>query len=152
MAGDAVNRETLRDAFVALLDTALVGSSLPVQAIYGYQVGDFQDQSPVVVVTSGGSERDKKQIGSSLWHTWITLYIHVFVVYAIEGTAWGEDDAEDRLDLIDKEIADVVMDNATNAKWDNLEFEGPTETGVVDVGGSEYRYEVIGVRVRKLNG
>ena len=105
-----------------------------------------------MIVTSGGSEREKKGIGTSLWDTWITLYIHVFVPFAISGTAWGEKDAEDRLDLLDKEIADVVMDNATNANWDDLHFKGRTQTGVIEVGGTEYRYELIGVRTRKRNG
>ena len=52
-----IGRETARDALAALLETALVGSGLPAQAVYNYQIGDFQGQSPVVVVSSGPSER-----------------------------------------------------------------------------------------------
>lgn len=50
MASDVTNRETVRDAFTTLLSTALVGSGLPVQAVYGYKIGDFQGQSPIVIV------------------------------------------------------------------------------------------------------
>lgn len=152
MPANGVNRETIRDAYVALVEAAMVGAGKPLQAVYGYQVGDFEDQSPVMVVTSGPSERVKKQLGTLFRDVHVTLYVHTFVAYAIEGTAWGEDDAEDRLDLIDKEHADLVADNANTADWDNLDLDGPTEPGVLTIGGTEYRYERTTVRARVLNG
>ena len=49
------NRETVRDALGTLLSAALVGTGKPAQAFYGYMVGDFAGQSPVVVLTSSGT-------------------------------------------------------------------------------------------------
>lgn len=104
----AINRETVRDAFTALLSTALVGTGLPAQAVYGYQVGDFGSQSPVVVVSDAGSMRSVMTgLGS---RAEFLFNIFVFVLYT-DGSSWNEDDAEDALDAIEKIIADVLDAN-----------------------------------------
>jgi len=80
MASDVVNRETIRDAFTTLLSTALVGTGLPVQAVYGYKKADFQGQSPVVVIAPGGTGRGAAafdKTGSDVY-----LDVFVFVLYS----------------------------------------------------------------------
>jgi hypothetical protein len=69
--------------------------------------------------------------------------IHVFVLYSDEGT-WGEDDAEDALDSIEAKIADVVQANMSNSGvWSRVRYAEPTLTDGVEIGGIEYRREVI---------
>ncbi len=136
------SRETVRDAFAALLETALVGDGLPAQAVYGYQVGDFAGATPVVTCSSGPIFREKRSMGAC-WTTLAQLYVHVFVLYSDEGT-WGEDDAEDALDDIEALVADVIMDNKSNAGvWSNIRYAEPTLTDGVEIGGVEYRREAI---------
>jgi len=153
MSADGVNRETVRDQLTALLSTALVDGSTA-SVVYGYKVGDFNKQSPVVVVTSAGTDRGDKWLGASVRNVWALFNIYVFIRYAIEGTAWGEDDAEDRLDLIEKKIADVLTDNAfLSGYWDKVEYQSSTDAQQdVEVGGVEYRREIIPIRVRVVNG
>ena len=151
MAADSLNRETVRDALVTLLQTALVGAGLPVQAVYGYQVGDAGGQSPAVVVSSAGSERRYKTMGTN-WHDVFYFNVYAFVLYADSASSWTEANAEDRIDLIEKEIADTVMDNRTNANWDIITIEGPSIVDGVEIGGEEYRRELTRIKVEKYIG
>jgi hypothetical protein len=143
----SISRETARDALAALLDTALVGVGLPAQAVYNYQIGDFQGQSPVVVVSSGPSERVVAGM-AGCWMTTHTLFVHVFVLYSDEGD-WGEDDAEDTLDTIEALVADVVLANMSTANWDHLRYGEPTLPGSVEIAGVEYRTEAIALQYDK---
>lgn len=139
-----VNRETVRDAMAALLQTALVGTGLPAQAVYAYRVGDFNGQSPVVVVSSAGSERPR--MTSAGGRTSVYLQVDTFVLYSDEGT-WGEDDADDRLDLLEKTIAETLHANQDTAAWDAVDYAARSERIDVEVGGLEYAREMIPLRV-----
>ena len=137
-----ISRQAARTGLAQLLTTALVGTGLPVQAVYAYQVGDFQGQSPVVVVTSGPMERLRDTMGEC-YRSRFNLLIYVFVLYAAPGTTWGEDDAEDALDAIEAAIADTLLTNTRTANWDRIEYAGASEVDAVVIGGVEYRRELI---------
>lgn len=139
-----VNRETVRDAMAALLNTALVGTGLPVQAVYAYRVGDLGGQSPVVVVSSAGSERPRMTAAGG--RTTVLLQVDVFVLYSDEDT-WGEDEAEDRLDLIEKTIAETIHSSQVTANWQAVDYAAQSERVDVEVGGLEYAREMILLRV-----
>jgi len=148
MASDVTNRETIRDAFTTLLSAALVGTGLPVQAVYGYKKADFQGQSPVVVIAPSGTGRGAAafdKTGSDVY-----LDVFVFVLYSDEGD-WDEADATDRLDLIEKEICDVVVDNNSTANWIDVDYEGRSTIDDVAVGGQEYQRERIPLRFMVRN-
>ena len=143
----AANREAVRDAVATLLEDGLTGTGNPVQAVYNHQVGDFAGQSPVVVVSSAGSGRPAMTFSGNRATFW--LNVHVFVLYSDEGD-WGEDDAEDRLDLIEADIAGIVDTNrGPTDDWQKLGYgermsgAGRSQTGAVVVGGLEYRTELI---------
>jgi hypothetical protein len=141
----ATNRETARDSLTTLLTSALVGTGKPAQAVYGYKVGDFQGQSPVVLVTSAGSERAEATY--SQWRNTFSLSIMVFVLYADPATGWGEDDAEDRLDLLEKTIADTLRANYSYAGgWDRIIVDGASQVLEVDLAGDQYLLEIIPVK------
>ena len=153
MGFNSDNRETLRDALAALLTTALVGTGLPTQHVYGYPIGDFGGESPVVVVGSAGSER-VRETTSSKWRDWFHLDVFVFVlcVDPVTTTTWDEDDAEDALDLIEKEIADALIDNTEAGSANFFEPAGRSTVDHIVIGGADYRREHIPVRGRKLTG
>lgn len=145
----SVSRETVRDGVAALLGAALVGEGKPAAAVYGYQVGDFEGQSPVVVVSSGPMERTRRGFGGC-WHSAVTLLVYVFVVYADVDSGWGEAEAEDALDAIEVLIADTVLANSSTAAWNGLTFDGPSAVDGVEIGGVEYRREVLRLRCEVL--
>jgi hypothetical protein len=136
------SRKLIRDAFAALLTTALVPTN-KAQAVYGYQVGDFAGQSPVVTVTSGPIERTIQTFGGC-WRAQVQLLVHVFVLYSDKVT-WGEDDAEDALDAIEVAIADVLLTNQSSGgvRWNKIAYAQPTQPDGVEIGGVEYRREII---------
>ena len=138
----STSRATVRKAFAALLSNALVGSGKPAQAVFDYQSGDFQNMSSVVVFSSGSSERGLGSLGPC-WTTKVALWVHVFVLYADPDSGWTEADAEDTIDEIEASIADVVLVNMSNANWDRISYSEPTSLGSVEIGGHEYRREVI---------
>jgi len=138
-----INRESVRDALAGLLTTALVGTAKPAQAVYGYQIGDFAGMTPVVTVSGEGIERRQNAVSTREVVT-IWLNVHVFVLYSDQGS-WGEDDAEDRIDLIEQTIAETICNNRTGTYWANLQYAGRTQMGSLEIGGAEYRWEVIPV-------
>lgn len=95
---------------------------------------------------SSGSKRPKISAGVSALRG-ITLYfdLYVFVAYADQSTGWTDENSEDKLDDIEKTIADVVADNERNSgNWESLKMADRSETAefVAIVGGMSYRREV----------
>lgn len=142
----ASNRETVRDAMATLLENALVGNGLPVQAVYNHQSGDFANQSPVIEVVSDGTQRfSLTSLGS---RATFYLAITTFVLYS-DGGNWNEDDALDALDDIESLIAGI-FDGATARKsssWSALTYAGPSQISSWIIGGLPYIGETIKVAV-----
>ena len=137
----SVSRETVRKAFASVLQTTLVGGGLA-QAVYDYQVGDFGGQSPVVVVASGPIMRERRSLGPC-YHTTAALMVYIFVAYADPASNWTEANAEDRLDAIEVAIADTLLANSSTPNWSDAHYFQPTQVDGVEIGGIEYRRELI---------
>lgn len=146
----ATNRETVRDALATLLTSALTGAGKPGQAVYGYKVGDFQGQSPVTLVMSAGSQRSELTY-STEFDNMFYLVIENWVLYADTAGSWTEANAEDRLDLLEKSIADVFAANYSHSSgtWDRISFDGRSQIIEVVQAGKAYLVEIIPVRVEK---
>lgn len=139
------SRKEARQQLAALLQADLVGAGKPAQAVYDYQVGDFQGQSPVVVVSSGGTLRERLSfLGTKPMHV---MNIHVFVLYAAEDGSWTEADAENALDDIEQKISATCSANQRTAWWEAITPTGQSATSSVMIGGKEYRTELITVRL-----
>ncbi len=139
------SRETVRDALASLLNTALVGTGKPAQVVYGYPVADFQGQSPVVVLMSVGSERTMETMATrrqSVFHINVTS----FTLYA-DGTSWTEADAEDQLDAIEAAIDQTIAANLVTNDWADIGYDGPSQAGNATIGGEQYRFETIPLRI-----
>lgn len=141
----SANRKIVRQALAALLTTNLTGSGNPLQQLYRYQVGDFRGQSPVGVLTSAGTKRERMTFMGSK----ATFYfdLHLFVLYADPGTTWDEEDAEDALDDIEAEVAALLDANQRTTNWEALDYAERTLAAPVVVGGDEYKHEIIPLQV-----
>lgn len=142
MTSDVINRETVRDQFAQLLSDELIGVGKPVEAVYNYQVGDLEGKSSVLVVTSAGSNRGSVVVFNN---TIFLLEVVSFVLYSSEN--WTEAQSEDQLDLLEKSVADVVVEANDSDIWQSVEFNGESTIDVIDIGGVDYRYEVIPLRI-----
>ena len=147
MSANAASRETGRDALTTLLTTALVGTSLPVQEVRNYLSLDFGGLTPVVqVVAAATPVRERYGIGTAKFKTRFRYEVQIFVIDAVIGdTSWTRQSVEDRLDLIEKMIADVVADNRNNPPiWNDLKHAPDTQPLLrVSVGGDDYWLETV---------
>ena len=144
------SRETARDGLATLLTTQLITTDAIVQAVYNYRKGDLLGQSPVVCVSSAGSSRDSISFDGELENI-AFLTVHVFVVYAADG--WTEANAEDRLDLIERTIADVIRANGGETSyWLDLGFNGDSVRNDINLGGVEYIQEAIPIAAQLAYG
>ena len=149
MASNATSRQTVREHLATLLHTRLVTTLTSAQVVYDYVPADFDGQSPAVCVTSMGTDRAQLGFGED-YNSAYQLAIVVYVLYAEQGTAYGEDDAEDVLDLLEKQIADCLMDYRQVAgKWDSLLHNDMTRIDYVTIGGATYKQEVIAVVIEE---
>lgn len=141
----SANRKVVRQALASLLTTNLAGSGLPLQELYRYQVGDFGGQSPVAVLTSAGTRRERLTFQGSKATFFFDL--HLFVLYAEPAADWNEENAEDALDDIEAEVAALLDANQRTATWEALDYAERSTALPVVIGGAEYKHEIIPVSV-----
>jgi len=140
MTANEPNRATYRAVLAAGLEAKIVTSLGHAQAVYAYQKADFDKQSPVIVVTGAATETEQQGFGEDVPR--FDYDVLTFVIYA-DGTAWTEAHSEDRLDLLEKEVRDWIIDNRSGTvSWRE---RGATEVDAVSIGGDEYRMERIPV-------
>lgn len=135
----SADRKVCRQALATLLASSVTLE----QAVYNYQVGDFQGQSPVLVVTSAGTEQTPGDFEGD--DTTFYFNIHVFVLYADPDASWTEQNAEDTLDDIEKQIRAMIADNQVTANWSMIRLADRSVTRPIVIGGDEYRHEVFPV-------
>jgi hypothetical protein len=77
------------------------------------------------------------------------LYFDIisFVLYADAASSWTEADAEDKLDAIESAVDNVIQANLVTDNWADIGYDGKSTTGNVTIGGEQYRYEVIPIKV-----
>lgn len=142
----SASRKVVRDKLAELLQTELVTTLGIAQAVYAYRIGDFAGASPVVVVSSGGSRRERLSFQGQRPVYYLT--IHVFVLYNDEAGTWDESDAEDALDGIEAGVNNVVAANPSLSDfWISLAHSDRSSTGSVEISGVEYRTEIFEVTI-----
>jgi len=100
----------------------------------------LRGQSPLVMVSSAGSERERLDFTGTRGNV-AYLTVYVFVAYA--ATGWTEAQAEDRIDLIERTIADVVDANSGETSyWVAMDYDGRSSRDDVEDGGIEYIREM----------
>jgi hypothetical protein len=140
MSVDSKSRSDVRKALAQLFQDNLVGEGQPLQAVYAYQKGDLGGETPVLLVMSSGSLRKKASLGASQWRNLFRFELNVFVEDA--SGAWTDADVEDRLDWIEKRIADVIADNPRSAFWDSLQLgDDYTQITPFQLGQVSYKME-----------
>lgn len=139
---DFKDRTTVQNALAALLTTALIGTGKPTQAVYAYQVADIEKKKAVVIVTSSGSNR-RNPFKSPRSQSLIYIDVHVLVLYSAEAESWTAANSEAALNTIETSIDAVVADNNETTTWMSLDFAGKSTIEPANIGGNDYRYEII---------
>lgn len=139
----AVNRETVRDALVTLFGS-LVDDGI-VQEVVGHRVSDPQGKTPIVAVLSDGTERIVFTFQGSrpVFHLVVQS-----LVLAEEATGYTAANAEDKLDLVEKSITDLVDANRRTTSWEDIRQEDRGQVLDVTIGGHAYLLETIPYAVK----
>lgn len=145
------NRETVRDELASTLSTLLTGAGNAYQAVYGYVVGDFDNQMPVLVIASAGSDRPRlrseqpRSANATQAHFFFTLSTFVSREYA--SGSWTEQNAEDTLDLCEQELADAIDANQAGTNYKSIDYVARSGIEPVVVGGEPYWMESVEIQV-----
>lgn len=147
MASNVPNRKTIRQALATLMAADLVGVSKAAKKFYGYKPAKFDAEITHIIVLTSASANRERQAQPVRSHSILSFEIWLFVLYAAEN--WTEEDSEDKLDDMEKEVSDWLLDNAdNNANWQGITL-GKTEYDIVSsLGGIAYRQEVIPIDVQ----
>jgi hypothetical protein len=127
------SRKTAREALTALLDTIATFVQ-----VYDRQVADFSQQSPVAMVYSDGTRPVN-----------LTLLEHYREHAFLIDVWWARDeDTEDRIDDLSKEVYDLLEANEQTVNWTSLVID--EQFSLMDypvIDGVMYRRETIRVLI-----
>jgi hypothetical protein len=136
-----INRKDIREAFTTLLRQYATSAS----EVLDYQPGKL-DTSPVACVSSGGSNRPPLTFSGN--QTTVYLDIDVFVLAAHpDDVTYTQAEAEDMLDHVEHEIADMVSQHQETLIWNTLDYADRSQTDFVVLDGKEYKRERISIAV-----
>jgi hypothetical protein len=130
------SRKVVREEVGAILTMRLASLA---QQVYTDQPNSFDGQSPVVVVTSDGSEREGQvqRTFSGPIAPKFMLDIYVFVLVTTTN-------ADDALDELEAAVAEFVSVYPSATTWTAIGYRERSETTFVTVlDGSEYKRERI---------
>lgn len=141
------NRSSVRSELAALLSAdGVIGAFA--QAVYGYRLSEFGAASPVVIVTSAGTERGPKFLGTT--DTDVTMRFKVFALTLYSGTGVAEQTAEARADWLDVALSNVIRANRAGSSWHYLDYDGPSSVQVGEEGGVPFYVEIIPLKARVI--
>lgn len=135
-----INRKDARYALAGYLGEKLTAA----QAVHAYQVADFQGASPVVYITSSGSDR-QRLTGRGLTSSF-TFNVHLFVLYPSEHTGEGytEQQAEDILDDLEHQVAQAVEEIHGHSLIKAISYaEQSNADTTAEIGGETYLHEIV---------
>lgn len=147
----AYNRKVARKRLASIFEDELVGTGLPVSAVFSYDVRDFKGQSPVVSVRSSGIRRQPFGQASTKYRNWIPLAVMLFV--KDETTGWTAEQAADAMDDCEAAIVQSIMDHRKEVGyWNNMTLENSySNIYNVTVGGDPYLLEIMTVLVEVID-
>lgn len=131
-----------------LIANNLVGVGKIAQSMFSYQASDFRGHSPVIVVTSAGIGRERSEYAD--YDSVAVLDVHLFTLYAEQGTDYDEAEAEDIADQLEQAVAQLIADHTHGTAWGDLWIEGETALDALLLNGAEYKHEVMRVKARLL--
>lgn len=133
-----MTRKTVREA----LDTLFTANGSFTGGVNGYAPVDLQGMDKVLNIYSDRTHH--QQESSALEHNF-----YVFILDVCVKRASGET-AEDTLDDLHEVVRSVVKANQSNANWDALSLEEPSDAYFAEVSGVAYRIESHRLLVKEM--
>lgn len=150
---DIINIADIRSAIAAFLTTDLTGAGNPAQSVYAYEPKDFTE-SPVVAVVSDGDEYHRRTNVERIKSD-ISLNILIFVLYSDPDSSWTPENCEDKLNETKRAFWVSFFNNeviTVDSKQVVLQPAGKSSIVPANVGGADYRLEIIPISIEVFNG
>jgi hypothetical protein len=140
-----LSRKLVRDEITAGLSAAVAGSGKPASAVYGYQKGKLDGESPVVLVLNGPIKRDFAGMGTGRYDNSLSLELQVLVYDGDKNQPLTEQQREDKIDECEAAIAAWCASNQKGTYYRALTYTPePTEVRQITyLDGNPYLLEVI---------
>ena len=129
------------------MKSIILGSGTAIQTIYTYAAEDLQGESPVLRIMSASAERPPLTFKGT--RTKFGIFLQTLVLFKDEENDWTPANAEDTIDLVEAQIAQVIYNPATWNQTDILSItSGAPSTVRRDVvQGETYLQELIPIIV-----
>lgn len=144
-------RKQTRQAIGSAMEGDLVGTNQPAQAFAYHHKTDFEGQSPVITISSAGSDEPPF---TPLGSTQVYFYeINTLVMRPniTESATYSESDVEDSLDDLYEAVRVWISQNredTVNGEWKYISIDARSNIiPIVDDGGRGYFIENIPIRV-----
>lgn len=147
MAVSVTSRKTIRDILYGYINDNLVGEGKYLKVFYNGEPDEktLGGQSPAGWISSGNTVRDPRSINEN-----VQSELNFLIVTAIRTDAGlSNNEVEDNLDGIEKQISDLFMDETrrvVSGSYNLLDITGATP-GYRVIGGNYYRLEIYTVVV-----
>jgi hypothetical protein len=159
VASNVTNRSVIRKAVATLFEAGLVDEDDPTKPVDEVVLAIPSDiTSGTVVAVSSKSFHGKKLANRDVISKssfFITAFIYVATAKVVDEhgvIVWDEYSAEDQIDLVEKMIADIIIDNnIKEGTWMQISYAEKTGTDYTIV-TEEYRRETIPLIVEVENG
>jgi hypothetical protein len=136
MSVTITSRQSRREKLAELI----AGDVAAFEAVLAYPPITLDGKSPVCTVHSNGTLYSRQ--GNALVPAQEHFYVTLFVRRSAEG--WTEEDAENKLDELSAAVAQAVVDHQnTPGFWLSLTWNDVSQPDFGEVGGVDYRVEVI---------
>jgi hypothetical protein len=139
--------QACRHRLHTILQPLLVAPTGPAEAVFRFRTGDFEQKSPITVITTARSQL-QKELRSSFYARRSFLIVNLA---RYEDQA-SEETAEDALDAIDDIIIEALGSAASqvNELWTALDL-AQDERDSIKLGGADYRHSLFIVTVEVHN-
>ncbi|RUM40206.1 MAG: hypothetical protein DSY80_10610, partial [Desulfocapsa sp.] len=138
------------DELETIFTTALVGSGLPLQHVFGYLPKEFVANGKKIhfalAIGSLGSAPIEEENKEDAYIVFDFILV-TNILYSLDESNWTEENSQDRLDLVDKMITDALRDNSV--RFSKEFYRQPSTVDLVgEEGGLSYWFETIPLKVR----
>lgn len=134
-------REDVKDAL-----STLIAGMTDFQTVHGSVVDDLEGETPVAVLLSSGSMRDRmtaQGLKSTFYYD-----LNMYVLYSSPDDDWTPEKAEDKMDDLESQIAAMIVDTSrATPNWGSIAYVGRSNVVTILVKGKAYLREVIPLAV-----
>lgn len=116
------SRATVRSALATLISTYVTSA----QIVYDHEPGDLGSESPVIVVSSQGSERPRLTFQGN--QSAFSFSVDIFTLAAETASgSYTYADSADVVDACEAQLAELIASQQENGFWSQIQYAGNSQ-------------------------